>query len=215
MLGAKCSLQLCAEHGRQGHVDSMTVEFTDGSTRTLHARSVHYPGGFDLVVSADGVHSELAHALNPSLDRKSVGRVHTIVTGTREPRLASRLEGRFVKTYLIGEEQRCAFGLLGTGQGYIVGFMQFDTQVHGPAPRDGATLAAFLQETTRIRPGEGQEQPENLQLIRRFLGAVNFDVDGFHNWRPVPPGMATQVRGGPCRIASRCVPFLSDALPRR
>ena len=178
--------------------EAVAVAEKDGAIESVTLRRVGAPSSefvlgardVDLFVFADGIASIGAKVLNPSLDRKTRGRVHTLIAGVEaDGGLASALAGRFLKSHFAspGDARRCAFGLLGVDADSVIGFLQFDTLVHGDAPRAAKDRRAWVEAALALdREGDG----DNVALVRRFLGAWAAqdgvsDECSSHCWRPV------------------------------
>ncbi len=197
----------CLDVGQLEPTRLQSVALTDtGEGRAVDALQLKKDGGmvtlragvdFDLVVGADGVHSRLAKALNPDLDRTSHGRCHTLITAADDADFAGEMKGRFTKVYFAAKRQCAAFGLVGVSGARVVGFLQYDTVVHGEAPHGhGSTQAdmvAFIRTVLQLEDGSSPSDPVHVALIRRFLRCAVNSGQVAHVWRPAPPGMVPQV----------------------
>ena len=149
------------------------------------------PADFDVIVAADGVHSRIAACWGNGA-RDELRRVNTLVTVHQNPDLGAKIEGSFNKFMfqkpITGDDsgQCCALGLLTPAKDQVLGFLQFDTAIHGRCPEDISRRQSFVREVLRLDKKTPTPHAIVPEIVNEFFEAgATFSSQSSHLWRPV------------------------------
>eukprot|EP00961_Rhodomonas_salina_P196800 2656372-Rhodomonas_salina.1 len=78
--------------------------------------------------------------------------------------------------------QCCAVGLLTPSPGRVLGFVQFDTETHGPCPEERSLRQEFVLNALQLKPRESCNAPQAVYDF--FDGGASFSEAKSHLWRP-------------------------------
>jgi 2-polyprenyl-6-methoxyphenol hydroxylase-like FAD-dependent oxidoreductase len=136
----------------------------------------------DLVIGADGAGSVLYKAMNPKAIPRPFSRVFELVTSTKTPVLARQLGSTFHKVVL--HQYGLAMGLVSPSDCYVIGFIQFDTDMYTVPQNPTECRNLFRLCTSLIKTA-------NQSLFAQYYEEMT--VMSAHVWRPVNADMPNSI----------------------
>lgn len=148
------------------HFDSRNnqsiIEFMDGSSES-----------FDLVIGADGIHSQLRDLISPN-QKKPVAGYKEIVGKINDATIFNECGQSFFK--LHNKEKGFNMGVLASHDNNVIWFLQFDTSKNNVADAEKISLQNFVLDMTKDAPAFFRTIIENYNAEDAYLWNL-VDVD--------------------------------------